>query len=861
MSKKKKKQKKKKGSQKPAETESRPAEPQLEAEAKAESEEQREFETVMTGDGSAVTVRKPAEGEGRGGRLNGFFRTWPAWKVTAALILGLLLFYVPFAGSYGLWDPWETHYGEVSRSILQRQDVISPFWQDNWFFSKPIGTMWLQAGGMRVLGVNRLGGDESEMALSTRPEWGMRLPIILLSILALWALYAMALKFLNRRVALIGTIICATAPMYALITRQSITDIPLVGPMTAGLAFFMLGIFSDENEPAPVHRRLRSWMLVPAAAAFMLIVWPGQDPASLIYIPGVLGLLHLAAAGLSAWVMLKVGPGSGPEEPADAARAKMWRAYWMLLGVQAVLAALGVAVWGTTAVPWSVVMGAAVAFGGWELARGRRLDITTWHIFGLVLVLCTWPQFIAFSTLIGDAYALFLPLGKGRRLNLQGWIFMLPWIGLWLTYVFSCRAAQLRSARKVYLHAAWMLCGLSVLGKGLGGLAIPIAVVGLFVLVTRRWRLLMNLELARGVAVWFAVAAPWHHAMWVRHKKDFWNLYFGHHHFKRAQVGVHGDRGSFDYFIHQLGFGMFPWSALLPAALVRLVGRPTAADRKGQVQIFLLVWAAVNFALFAMMETKFHHYILPAIPPLAVLIAVWLDELPERKDAGAVVAVVASVGLLLIMGRDLYRDPQHLVLMFIYKYDRLFPYELKFENWLAALTVISAVPMVLLAIRPVRRYAIWGLAAAGIVTGLWTIDHYLVKLSPHWGQKELHAAYYRSRKGPQERLIAWQLNWRGENYYSKNRVVVHMQPKETKKFQAYLRRYKGWTFYLILEQSRLSTLKRTLPTQNAKDTLEIVGPDGRAWPDEWVKHFRVKRYRVLKKPYVCNKFLLVRTTI
>jgi hypothetical protein len=32
---------------------------------------------------------------------------------------------------------------------------------------------------------------------------------------------------------------------------------------------------------------------------------------------------------------------------------------------------------------------------------------------------------------------------------------------------------------------------------------------------------------------------------------------------------VHGERGSFDYFVHQLGIGMFPWTGLVPVAVLR----------------------------------------------------------------------------------------------------------------------------------------------------------------------------------------------------------------------------------------------------------------------------------------------------
>ena len=55
----------------------------------------------------------------------------PVRRLTLLVFVGTFLFYLPFLGSYGLFDPWETHYSEVARSMIQQDDYISTFWQDN----------------------------------------------------------------------------------------------------------------------------------------------------------------------------------------------------------------------------------------------------------------------------------------------------------------------------------------------------------------------------------------------------------------------------------------------------------------------------------------------------------------------------------------------------------------------------------------------------------------------------------------------------------------------------------------------------------------------------------------------------------
>jgi len=109
------------------------------------------------------------------------------------LIVLTTLLYLPLLGSHSLSDPWETHYGEVSREILARNDWISLWWaQDGWFWSKPILDFWIQALAMATFGV-RYGPDRMLSALQDGrvpwPEWAVRLPVFLLSLAAVYLLY------------------------------------------------------------------------------------------------------------------------------------------------------------------------------------------------------------------------------------------------------------------------------------------------------------------------------------------------------------------------------------------------------------------------------------------------------------------------------------------------------------------------------------------------------------------------------------------------------------------------------------------------------------------------------------------------
>ena len=132
------------------------------------------------------------------------------------------------------------------------------------------------------------------------------------------------------------------------------------------------------------------------------------------------------------------------------------------------------------------------------------------------------------------------------------------------------------------------------------------------------------------------VAIPWHHAMLVRHGRPFWDELYGDNHWRRLVLGRHGDRGSFDYFVRELGYAILPWIALAPAALGAAVLRrvrtargaaaPDAAETRRQGMFwFGAIWFVAAYALVSMSVTKFHHYILPAIPGLAIAIGCFID--------------------------------------------------------------------------------------------------------------------------------------------------------------------------------------------------------------------------------------------
>src|SRR6185436_17129950 len=125
--------------------------------------------------------------------------------------------------------------------------------------------------------------ESGTLALSTRAEWAVRLPFVLFGVLGIYAVYLCVSRFVNRRAGVMAAVVAATSPLYALVSRQAMTDMAFVGPMTMGLALGALALFDDADVPLPrrearVGKRKITWPDHPlfylATGLFVLVALP-----------------------------------------------------------------------------------------------------------------------------------------------------------------------------------------------------------------------------------------------------------------------------------------------------------------------------------------------------------------------------------------------------------------------------------------------------------------------------------------------------------------------------------------------------------------------------------------------------------
>jgi 4-amino-4-deoxy-L-arabinose transferase-like glycosyltransferase len=219
---------------------------------------------------------------------------------------------------------------------------------------------------------------------------------------------------------------------------------------------------------------------------------------------------------------------------------------------------------------------------------------------------------------------------------------------LWTTLTFCAHVIAEHSAtppdsRRRWMLLAWAAMALAVLSKGLVGLVIPAAAIGLHCLARLDFAPLARLEWMRGSVLFLAIAAPWFVAVSLANP-EFPEFFFIHEHFQRFLSTAHRREEPWWYFLPIFAAGFLPWMFALPSAIARGWRAPAAPGTVAPLRLAIL-WAFFVVAFFSLSGSKLPAYILPAFPPIALVLGRYLADAPPRKLAlqAAPVAVVALV--------------------------------------------------------------------------------------------------------------------------------------------------------------------------------------------------------------------------
>jgi len=377
-----------------------------------------------------------------------------------------------------------------------------------------------------------------------------------------------------------------------------------------------------------------------------------------------------------AWEMLQRGDWVVPYFNGQMFPDKPPLMFWMMMS--------GMEMFGRTEFAvrfWSAVMAVGTALVTYHLGR-LLFDVKTGLWAGLIVCssfiftisarAATVDSALTFVTAL--CFLLFVVAGIGRRPERED------------ATVIDATLSPSWYAPKSWLAylGIWTFMSIAVLGKGPIGLLLPMASIGLFLMimnyrrqaalrgnaesrptwgsrlmaVARTWspvnflRSLWQMRPITGTAIVMLLAVPWF--VWVGMRNELWlEQFFAKFNLRPFTEPILGHSGPIWYYIPGILIGFFPWSIFMVPVLIDWYEGVKRNDRRQAGYLLVACWFGVNFAFWSVCKTKLPHYPLPAYPALALATASfvvhWTAEL-ERWSRGWLrgalwISVVVGAGM------------------------------------------------------------------------------------------------------------------------------------------------------------------------------------------------------------------------
>lgn len=262
-----------------------------------------------------------------------------------------------------------------------------------------------------------------------------------------------------------------------------------------------------------------------------------------------------------------------------------------------------------------------------------------------------------------------------------------------------------------WLIAAAVWAALGFLMKGPLALVLPAIVVAPIVAIERRASRVRLGDLLVAAVVFVVIAAPWYLAMWATHGNAYLQSFFVGDNFERFATDRFNEPRPIWYYLPVVFGGVAPWSPFLllgAGATLRLL---TFRGGPGSLETRLAIWVLAPLALLTASVGKQPRYVLPLLPPLALLLAHGItDRLRDlrgldgglfraRPHRGLQIASIASGVLLVATGALLYRARPLFV--------ELPPWQ---SSTAAVVIVVAGLAVVVTALSRAWRNAPWVLA-------------------------------------------------------------------------------------------------------------------------------------------------------
>jgi 4-amino-4-deoxy-L-arabinose transferase-like glycosyltransferase len=174
-------------------------------------------------------------------------------------------------------------------------------------------------------------------------------------------------------------------------------------------------------------------------------------------------------------------------------------------------------------------------------------------------------------------------------------------------------------------------------------------------------------DVVLAVLLFLIIALPWYLVMWLVHGSEYLVGFFIGDNFERFATERFNEPRPWWFYLPIIAGGLLPWTPLLLTWLSPVVQFVTRRRDVGTLDQRLILWALFPLAFFTLSIGKQPRYILPVLPPLAVLLASAVIERTSewrsldgarrrpRPNTAVVTGCVLGGGVLLVLATLVFR--------------------------------------------------------------------------------------------------------------------------------------------------------------------------------------------------------------
>jgi len=197
--------------------------------------------------------------------------------------------------------------------------------------------------------------------------------------------------------------------------------------------------------------------------------------------------------------------------------------------------------------------------------------------------------------------------------------------------------------------------GLAVLAKGPAAIILSGGAVLLWAVLTKRWRDAFRCLHPVAIASFCLTALPWY-VLCSRRNPDFFRVFIIEHNFKRFLTPEFQHLQPFWFYVPIILVALFPWTLFLaPVKIDALRDWPNRRASPAPF-LFFVSWALFAVVFFSISQSKLPGYVLPALPPLVILLADVVGRYARADERAPRWPLLATAAVLLLAGLTIVRE-------------------------------------------------------------------------------------------------------------------------------------------------------------------------------------------------------------